>query len=156
MKKTLTELQAVIEQGEGYYSEFKRTVNTDLKKEMVAFANASGGNIYIGIDDDGTLVNLQISNALYSKIQSSDYDCDPAIDIAIHKINDSVLQVKVKEGANKPYRCSTGFYIRNGANAQKMTTDAIVNFIEKEGHLRFDEQVSTEIDFSRYFSTSKW
>ena len=45
-------LKNKIAQGEGYYTEFKRNINSDLKKELVAFANASGGNIFLGIEDD--------------------------------------------------------------------------------------------------------
>lgn len=52
--KTTTEdeLAYILEEGEGYTLEFKRAVNSDLSKEMVAFANASGGRIVIGVDDD--------------------------------------------------------------------------------------------------------
>ncbi len=45
------DLDHIINEGEGYFAEFKRSVSSDLAKEMVAFSNASGGNIYVGIDD---------------------------------------------------------------------------------------------------------
>jgi ATP-dependent DNA helicase RecG len=48
----MTDLENIIAQGESYFTEFKRNINSDLKKEMVAFANASGGNVFIGIEDD--------------------------------------------------------------------------------------------------------
>ena len=35
-------------------TEFKSIVVTDIKKEIIAFANCDGGKIYIGIEDDGT------------------------------------------------------------------------------------------------------
>jgi len=63
------DLKNKIAQGEGYYTEFKRNVNNDLKKELVAFANASGGNIFLGIEDDGTICGIQQDNQLISKIQ---------------------------------------------------------------------------------------
>lgn len=46
------ELDTILQEGEGYYLEFKENVNSDLAKEMAAFANSSGGRILIGIDDD--------------------------------------------------------------------------------------------------------
>ena len=39
------ELALILEEGEGYKIEFKERL-TSLDKEMVAFANASGGTIY--------------------------------------------------------------------------------------------------------------
>lgn len=45
--------------------ELKRTFIGDINKEVIAFANTNGGEIYIGIDDDGTpigLDNIQILN----------------------------------------------------------------------------------------------
>ena len=40
-------------------TEFKREYVDDIKKTLVAFANTDGGNIYIGIDDDGNAVELK-------------------------------------------------------------------------------------------------
>jgi len=64
-------LNDIILQGEGYYTEFKRSFNSDLKKEIVAFANASGGKILLGIDDDGKIPGISVSNSLLSKIQDA-------------------------------------------------------------------------------------
>jgi ATP-dependent DNA helicase RecG len=38
--------------------EFKRELNESIKKELIAFANTYGGEIYIGIDDDGKVIGL--------------------------------------------------------------------------------------------------
>ena len=38
--------------------EFKRMVTDDIAKEVIAFANAEGGAIYIGVADNGTPVGL--------------------------------------------------------------------------------------------------
>jgi predicted HTH transcriptional regulator len=46
---TEKELKYILEQGEGYRIEFKEQI-AGLDKEMVAFANASGGFIYLGIE----------------------------------------------------------------------------------------------------------
>ena len=53
MKKK--ELQELVEQGEGYFVEFKKQAGESLNREMVAFANASGGKIIIGVADDGRI-----------------------------------------------------------------------------------------------------
>jgi ATP-dependent DNA helicase RecG len=47
-----------IELGEGQYIEFKELPDKSLPKEMVAFANASGGIIYLGISDTGIVKGI--------------------------------------------------------------------------------------------------
>ena len=39
-------------------TEFKREYTDSIRKAVVAFANTDGGNLYIGIDDDGTAVGV--------------------------------------------------------------------------------------------------
>lgn len=48
------ELRLVLEEGEGNRIEFKEKIG-DIDKEMVAFANTSGGRIFIGISDNGKI-----------------------------------------------------------------------------------------------------
>ena len=38
--------------------EYKRELTEAVKKEVIAFANTLGGDIYIGIDDDGSVVGV--------------------------------------------------------------------------------------------------
>ena len=47
--------------------------------------------------------------------------------------------MEVPEGRDKPYACSRGFFIRNGANSQKFTRNEIIDFFQKEGRIRFEE-----------------
>ena len=69
----------IIKQGEGFQMEFKESINANLAKEMVAFANANGGDIIIGISDSGQKVGIQISNKNKSKIQDIALNCDPPL-----------------------------------------------------------------------------
>lgn len=39
--------------------ELKREYTPDITKTVVAFANTSGGTIYIGIADDGSVVGVE-------------------------------------------------------------------------------------------------
>lgn len=48
MKLSKEEISLIIQEGEGYRIEFKERL-TNLDREMVAFANASGGRIFMGI-----------------------------------------------------------------------------------------------------------
>ena len=148
-RKTDTEILAILlDEGEGYTLEFKESVNSDLSKELVAFANASGGRILIGVSDTGKVVGCDTSNKMLSQIQDMASACDPAVTIEIEKVTDHrILVIHIPEGANRPHRCNKGFYLRNGANSQKMSTADITAFLQSEGRVVFDEQLRTDIEW---------
>lgn len=58
---TLNELQQLIQNGENSGVEFKRDDlrPEQLAREVVAFANALGGHILIGVEDDGLITGVQ-------------------------------------------------------------------------------------------------
>ncbi len=39
--------------------ELKEIVNTDFKKEIIAFANSEGGEIYVGVSRDGEIIGIE-------------------------------------------------------------------------------------------------
>ncbi|MFH0903959.1 MAG: ATP-binding protein, partial [Methanobacteriota archaeon] len=59
------ELEMILKEGEGYKIEFKEGFN-NLDKEIVAFANSSGGRIFLGVTDEGKIKGIGISNELKS------------------------------------------------------------------------------------------
>lgn len=65
MKYSKQEIELILQGGEGYRIEFKER-SSNINKEMVAFANASGGRIFIGITDDGKIKGIKIDNTLKS------------------------------------------------------------------------------------------
>ncbi len=54
---TLQEVKILAEKGEGLRIEFKKKAAFPEKivRELIAFANTSGGDLLIGVDDDGTV-----------------------------------------------------------------------------------------------------
>lgn len=147
-------IMLIAREGEGQTIEFKeRPVNLD--REMVAFANAMGGSLFIGIDDNGRVVGTSQSNKILSQIQDIARNCDPPVHITIRK-HPNVLEVEVKEGTDKPYRCHGGFFLRNGPNSQKLTRDEIINFAIGEGKIRFDERINSRAVFQEDFSLRKY
>ena len=141
---TAEELALVLSEGEGYRIEFKEQMS-NLDQEMVAFANASGGFIYLGITDDRTIKGFRADNRTRSQIQDIAHNCDPPVRIIMEDFQ-SILIVEVREGGDKPYRCASGFFNRTGPNSQKMNRDEIVEFVKAEGKVRFDELIHR--DFS--------
>ena len=91
-------------------TEFKRQLNDALEKEVVAFLNsAKGGDIYIGVDDDGDVVGvvdsdalmLVISDRIKNNIQPT---CLGLYDVyAEEHEGKTIIHVVVTRGTEKPY-----------------------------------------------------
>ena len=60
-------LDIILSEGENYTVEFKESADKDLPSEVCAFANASGGKIYIGVSDDNHIVGTDTSNRVRSQ-----------------------------------------------------------------------------------------
>ena len=150
------EFEFLLKQGEGLKLEFKEDFDPkNLAKEFVAFANTEGGRVFIGVSDDGIIKGVQITNKLKAQIEDTARKCDLPIYINFDSIN-NVLIVNVDEGLNKPYRCSQGFFIRQGSSSQKLSTDEIREFFNKEGKILFDEAINKDFSFKNGFDKSKF
>jgi len=145
------ELRMLISQGEGYNIEFKRSLTREISKEMCAFANGNGGKILLGVDDNGEITGISLTNSLRSRIQDIARHLDPPLDIFIDSI-DNVAVLDVSEGKEKPYSSGGKFYLRYGANSQQLNRDEIRKFFRSEGHLLFDETPNSVFDIKRDFS----
>ena len=55
-EQTLSDLIAL---GEGFTSEFKRSMPSSLGREICVFANATGGVILVGVDDSGEIIGVK-------------------------------------------------------------------------------------------------
>jgi ATP-dependent DNA helicase RecG len=143
------ELQQFLQEGEGQFIEFKQSVDSKLSKEVVAFANASGGKIVVGITDERKIKGVCITNELKSRVYDIANNCDPSIQLSLETF-ENILIITVPEGNNKPYQCSDGFYIRIGPNSQKLTREKILDLCIKNGKIRFDEQVCEAFNFNDF------
>ena len=132
------ELHTLIAQGEGFTSEFKRSMPSDLGREMCTFANASGGVILLGVTDKGEIIGVADHNKLKSQIQAIARSAEPAIRVEIASI-DSVLCVTMPVQDNKPYSFGGKFFMREGANSQQLSREEIREFFYAEGLVYFDE-----------------
>ncbi|MFZ2470974.1 MAG: ATP-binding protein [Methanothrix sp.] len=147
------ELQQILEEGEGQKIEFKESL-ANLDKELVAFANASGGRILVGITDGRKIKGAKISNRLKSQVQDAAGNCDPKVDIELLSFED-VLIIVVKEGEDKPYKCGSGFYRRVGPNSQKLSRNEIIEFLKDEEKIRFDDLRNSQFVYDEHFDSKK-
>ena len=136
----------LIAQGEGQHVELKREVPSkvrELSEEVCALANATGGYIIIGVDNNGQFTEgFTINNSKRSALRDSVDQIEPQVECDIYPLTVSGHEVwimEVKEGEDKPYFCSGAVHIRRGANSQKLRKPADVRKIfDDAGKLNFD------------------
>lgn len=156
---TLHELLDKIKAGEDSRTQFKANIsNIDLlAAELVAFSNAQGGSIYVGVDDNAQAVGIDkselgrinqlISNASSQHVKSS---------IAVHTDNvplDSgaiVISIRVPEGIDKPYFDKNGIiWLKNGADKRRINSKEELQRLFQETDIVHADEVPTEAEISR-------
>lgn len=145
----------LIKLGEGYHLEFKENIDKSLAREVCAFANASGGKILLGVTDKGLKRNVVLDNQLHSRIQDTINHIEPRCHAIVSQV-DGIVMIDVAAGLEKPYGCSDGFFIRIGANSQKLTRNEIIQFFQKEGRIRFDELENNRAVFAKDFDEESY
>lgn len=103
------EIKELIAQGESTCLEFKRKIISPVKlaKELAAFANTKGGNLLIGVDDDGSIVGIESEKTAIELVNNvCDFYIDPPIKPKIEIVNlnwHDILLINVTESSCKPH-----------------------------------------------------
>lgn len=125
-----TELLEAVARGEDSRHQFKEDVTnaTSLAAEIAAFANSGGGQIFIGVADDGSIRELDVTtvgrlNQLISNTAST--NVRPAINPRTENVsvgNGIVLVVTIPDGLSKPYVDNSGvIWVKSGSDKRRVT-----------------------------------
>ena len=148
-------LSNLIALGEGFTTEFKRAMPSDLGREICAFANATGGVILLGVADDGAICGIAGHNRLKSEIQSIARSAEPSITVETESIGE-VLCVRVPAQHGKPYSFGGKYFIREGASSQQMLREEIREFFYAEGLIHFDETPCRKFSLESDLDNENW
>ena len=159
-KMTITQIEQIkqlIEQGENSAVEFKSSEvrPESLAREIVSFANSSGGTILIRVEDSGKITGVDqhqtetwVANIVRNNVI-------PAITPQITEWDLSrkkMLAIEVSRGLDKPYQTLDGkFWIRVGSTNRMATKEELSRLFQQAGLVHFDiaplEQTSiTDLD----------
>ncbi|MFN9079448.1 MAG: RNA-binding domain-containing protein [Planctomyces sp.] len=125
-----TELLEAVGRGEDSRHQFKEDVTnaTALAAEIAAFANSGGGQIFIGVADNGSIHGLDVAavgrlNQLISNTAST--NVRPAINPRTENVsvgNGIVLVVTIPDGLSKPYVDNSGvIWVKSGSDKRRVT-----------------------------------
>lgn len=137
-------------------TEFKREYTDSIRKAVVAFANTDGGCIYIGIEDDGTVVGVADVDDVQKRVISLCRDgiqpdvmmflsCDRTV------IEDKdVIRLQVQRGTDCPYYLKgkgirpEGVYVRRGPVSLPTAESQIRKMIREAGDFHYEQERSLE------------
>ena len=151
MFDSLTELVEKIHLGEDSTIEFKRQLprRDSLADEIAAFANARGGVILIGVDDNGEIVGLGQRNLDQSEktvVEVCRDSIEPQVSIFTEKLRfEGKVLLKIDIPRSLFVHKSPGGYLaRQGSSKREMPTDQLARLLQSRSQARiisFDEQV---------------
>ncbi|RZK73359.1 MAG: ATP-binding protein [Pedobacter sp.] len=102
-------IKKLILQGEGTTLDFKKTITNveKIAKSLVAFANNKGGQLLIGVADDGVIKGVKSEDEeRYMITKSAHQYCKPAIEPEFEEVyvdDKLVLVVKIAASDTKPH-----------------------------------------------------
>lgn len=163
-----TDILAQISQGEGQQREFKREIDNPerIAGEIVAFANSEGGQLFIGVDDNGHIIGCPDPAKVGQTLTNICRDrCRPPIIPGLEEISIAnqvivILTILPDLNRQKPYSTQGGrFYVRVGPDKKDATGRELIRIAQSAGELHYDEssvrgaEVSTlsEPAFSAYY-----
>ncbi len=153
--------------GEDSKHQFKANVTNaqSLSEELVAFSNSSGGRLFIGVADNGTVSGLNPGdirrlNELVANV------CTHNVHYPINAQTENVatpggliMVVTVVDGINKPYMDNNGaIWVKNGADKRKVTSrEEMQRMFQSAGLIHGDEIPAHGLTFAdldtKYFET---
>jgi ATP-dependent DNA helicase RecG len=126
-----TELLEIVARGEDSRHQFKEDATNalSLASEIVAFANSGGGQIFLGVADDGTIractaadlerLNQLISNAASNNVRPPINPLTENVAVAAGL----VIVVTIPDGLSKPYMDNSGaIWVKSGSDKRRVTS----------------------------------
>ena len=139
-----------IELGEDSTTQFKENIrnNTSLAEEMVAFSNAMGGLILVGVTDTGDIQGISADdvrriNNMVSNVASEHIKPPITPMTYTRKVDGKVLLlIEVKSGTNKPYCTNGGVYItKSGADKRRISQEELQRLFQESQRFYADESL---------------
>lgn len=135
---------------ESMTKEFKRSYIDEIKKAVIAFANTNDGEIWIGVDDIGTILGVEQPDAIILQVTNAIRD-SVRPDVIMNTLCEireiegkNVVVIHVQRGSAAPYYLAgkgirpEGVYVRQGASSVPATESAILKMIKDAGGDRFE------------------
>jgi len=139
------ELRKYIAQDEGQTVEFKleSEKQADLAETLVAFANAQGGHLLVGVADDGQVVGVErpknVADRLHAAARRGVPSLHGAVTVASVILEGrTVVVATVSDGLEATYSLAGRFAIREGSFNRSMSPADVLQHAARRGTLDYE------------------
>jgi len=134
--------QALIQQGESETLEFKQSFGREAIETVCAFANAQGGWLLIGVQDNGVIQGVQLTEEMPQQIINQiKTQTEPGLVVDVEPAiieGKSVFVIKVGEFPIKPVSFKGRFYKRKANSNHQLNLIEIANMHLQSLQLSWD------------------
>ena len=149
---------------EGNQVEYKREYTADIKKEVVAFANSSGGIIHVGRDNKGNPYPLSDVKETLMQVTNTIRDgILPDVTMFVsYEATQNEVAIIVREGTHKPYFLPekglkpSGVYVRQGSSSVPASYNQIREMIKLTDGDKFETLRSLAQDLTFHAATEEF
>ena len=128
--------------------EYKSSWHEDYLKWVCGFANAQGGVIFIGKDDDGKVVGIDDSKRLMDEIPNKIRNAmGITVEVNLHEENKKQFIEIVTLPYSVPISLRGRYYYRSGSTKQELTGASLNEFLLKKPGKTWDDVIETRATF---------
>ena len=148
-------IKDIIKNGESEQLEFKVSVRNDaIGKVVCSFLNGEGGQILIGVDDNGEINEVKNAETVSTQLQkylTKEIVPEAPVTVSVEQYQDKqILSVKVWAGSKQPYVFDGSIFYRRGSQTVKASSKEISELIHKreQSQIHWERQVvlNAELD----------
>lgn len=129
--------------------EYKQSWHDEYLKWVCGFANASGGTIFIGKDDDGATVGVADYKKLMDDLPNKIRDVLGIMaEVNLHEDNGSYFIEIVVPPYSVPISLRGSYYYRSGSTKQELNGNALMEFLLRKSGKTWDDVVEPRAELS--------
>ena len=137
-----------LEQPESHVTEYKSSWRDEYLKIICAFANTDGGQLIIGVDDNGEVVGVKNSKKLLEDLPNkirNKLGITPLVNSEI-KNGKEIIYIKISP-SSVPISHDGKYYTRSGSTTQEVKGNELIHFLLKKTGRTWDS-LTCEASFS--------
>lgn len=122
--------------------EYKQSWHDDYLKWVCGFANAHGGTIYVGKDDDGKTVGLADYKKLMDDLPNKIRDVLGIMaEVNLHEENELYFIEIITPPYSVPISLRGNYYYRSGSTKQELKGNALMEFLLRKSGKTWDDVI---------------
>jgi len=128
--------------------EYKQSWHDDYLKWVCGFANAQGGVIFIGKDDNGNVVGVTESKKLMDEIPNKIRNTmGITVEVNLHEENRNQFIEIITPPYSVPISLRGRYYYRSGSTKQELTGASLNEFLLKKSGKTWDDVIEPRANF---------